>query len=211
MKDELRDVIIRGLLTKYVSQAGQRGHRYQTVTLGGVQIRGQRSDRWEVLDQINFAGMKVLDLGSNLGQISLGVRARGASLVDGYEIDPFFLEIAYAISAYEQASRVSFYRRDISSAESYSEHYDVVLALSVWAFMRGVLEKIAEITDRLLILETHELRDDLASEYLTPTAKWFPYHRILGRTDGGRRAVIAFARDESAFSATLRPVPDELG
>ena len=219
IKEGLKKVILKALRVNYDSQVGKRGNRYQTVTLGDVKIPGMRTDRSEALDQIDFEGKKVLDLGSNFGQISRGARTRGAYLVDGYEIDPFFLEIARAINAYEEETRVSFYQRDIADPSSYIEHYDIVLAFSVWAFLSHSLDKIAEITEQLLIVETHELDQNVVradhcpgappspsslSEYLRQASRWFPCYRILGRTDGQRRAVIAFAKDELALAAGLK-------
>ena len=218
IKRGLQNVILRALRLTYTSEAGMRGHRYQTVDLGDLRVPGQRSDRSEALDQIVFAGKKVLDLGCNFGEISRGARSRGASLVDGFEIDPFFLEIARAIGAYRDETRVSFFQRDIGDPASYGEHYDIVLAFSVWAFLSRSLDRIAEITDQFLIVETHELDQHLPrkgdypgapsspsslSEYLSQASRWFPCHRVLGRTDRQRRAVIAFARDESALAAGL--------
>jgi len=81
------------------------------------------------------------------------------------------------------------------------------------------LDKIAEITEQLLIVETHELDQNVVradhcpgappspsslSEYLRQASRWFPCYRILGRTDGQRRAVIAFAKDELALAAGLK-------
>jgi SAM-dependent methyltransferase len=219
INEELKNVILKALRVNYVSQVGKRGNRYQTVTLGDVKIPGQRTGRSEALDQVNFEGKKVLDLGSNFGQISRGARARGAYLVDGYEIDPFFLEIARAINAHEEETRVSFYQRDIGDPSSYVEQYDIVLAFSVWAFLGHSLDRIAEITEQLLIVETHELDQDLPhkghfpgappspssiSEYLAQASRWFPCYRILGRTDRQRRAVIAFAKSELTLAAGLK-------
>jgi len=219
IKEGLKNVILKALRVNYVSQVGKRGTRYQTVTLGDVEVRGLRAGRTEVLDQIHFEGKKVLDLGSNFGEVSRDARARGAYLVDGYEIDPFFLEIARTINAYEGETRVSFYQRDIGDPASYVETYDIVLAFSVWAFLSHSLDKIPEITEQLLIVETHELDQDMPrkgacpgappspsslSEYLVQASRWFPCYRILGRTDGQRRAVIAFAKDELGLAAGLK-------
>ena len=219
IKGQLKNVIVKALRVNYDSQIGKRGNRYQTVILGDVEVHGQRTDRSEILDQISFEGKKVLDLGCNFGQISRAARSRGAYLVDGYEIDPFFLEIAHAVSAYEEDTRVSFYQRDIANPLSYVEHYDIVLALSVWAFLSPSLDKVAEITEQLLIVETHELGQNppradhcpgaplspsSLSEYLSQASRWFPYYRVLGRTDGQRRAVIAFAKDETSLAAGLK-------
>ena len=218
IRDGLRALIVRALQVDYDSQLGKRGNRYQTVVLGDVEVRGMRTDRAEILDQVDFAGKKVLDLGCNVGEVSRAVRARGAALVDGYEIDPFFVEVAGAINVYRNETRVSFFQRDISDKSCYAEHYDIVLAFSVWAFLDDVLDRIAGVTDQLLIVETHELNQgphvdqfpgappspSSVHEYLAAVSGWFPAYRILGRTDRERRAIIAFARDEATLAAGLR-------
>jgi SAM-dependent methyltransferase len=215
IKQELKDLIIKSLSFAYISESCkdgiQTGNHYQSLTLGEARTAGFRADRREFLDEINFEGKKVLDLGSNLGEISRTARTRGARLVDGFEYDRFFLEIAQAVNAYNGVTRVSFYQRDITNPSLYQEHYDIVLAFSVFTYIHSVLEQIAEITDQLLILETHKLEGNLESDYLKPVSLHFPYYRVLGESEWGvrgdaseKRAVIAFAKQESAFAAALR-------
>jgi 2-polyprenyl-3-methyl-5-hydroxy-6-metoxy-1,4-benzoquinol methylase len=118
LKGELRELIARYLELYYVSESCKDGirteNRYQSIRLGDLEIDGVRSIRDDFLDQVDFSGKRVLDLGSNLGELSRGARARGASLVDGFEHDPFFVELATAIDAYGQVSRVSHHERDIT-------------------------------------------------------------------------------------------------
>jgi len=91
----LRTLILDALALPYTSVSGkesiQTGNHYQSVTLGDERTEGFRSDRDVFLDQIDFRGRRVLDLGSNLGEISRAARARGAAAVDGYDSDPFFV------------------------------------------------------------------------------------------------------------------------
>ena len=192
----------------------QTGNHYQSLALGETRTTGFRTDRREFLDRIDFEGKKVLDLGSNLGEISRAARTRGAYLVDGFEYDPFFVETAQLVNAYNNVTRVSFYERDITDPSSYTERYDIVLALSVFVYIESVLDRIADITDQVLVLETHRLDGDLESTYLEPVLRYFPYYRILGETEWGtavdpsvRRAVIAFAKQESSLSAALKSSP----
>jgi 2-polyprenyl-3-methyl-5-hydroxy-6-metoxy-1,4-benzoquinol methylase len=216
-KDKLENLILRSLGVDYISESCQdsiqTGNHYQSVTLGGTQTTGFRTDRSEFLDQVDFQDKKVLDLGSNLGEISRGARARGAYLVDGFEYDRYFLETANLINAYNDVTRVSFYQRDITDPSVYSEQYDIVLAFSVFTYLHSVLKQVAMITNQLLFLETHKLERNLASDYIEPTLQYFPYYRILGESEWGirhdaveRRAVIAFAKRESALTA-LKPAP----
>jgi hypothetical protein len=216
LKGELRELIARYLELYYVSESSKDGinteNRYQSVRLGDLEVTGVRSARDGFLDQVDFASKKVLDLGSNLGELSRGARARGASLVDGFELDPFFVELATALDAYGEVTRVSYHERDITDPSVYRDRYDVVLAFSVFVYIEPVLAQLARITDELLLLETHRLEDNLEDYYVRVVGKHFPHYAILGESDwdvrlGGeddRRAVIAFAKDEPTLLKALR-------
>ena len=206
-KEDLKALILAALEANYTSESPygrhQTGNHYQSVRLGDTYTEGFRGDREEALDLVSFDGKKVLDLGSNLGEISRSARRRGAYLVDGYEVDPYFVQIANLINAYNHVTRVSFFTRDITKPGTYEERYQIVLAFSVFVYIKPVLEYVAGITDELLLLETHTLDDGIRSAYIDPVLPYFPHHRVLAETDskaaaedGGRRAVIAFAREE---------------
>ncbi len=218
---DLRDLIVRALGEQYTSVATttgaavEAGNHYQSLDLGGTRTRGFRDDRAEFLDQIDFTGKKVLDLGSNLGELSREARARGASLVDGFEYDPYFIEIGELVNALNGTTRVSFYERDIGDPEIYTERYDMVLAFAVMGQgAANAMWRIAEITD-VLVLETHRLEGNFESGYMKPVARYFPYHRMLGESDWGVtfdreevRATMVFAKTEQALDdALLDAVP----
>ena len=210
IKPALKKVILDALQARYTSHSSmdsvETGNHYQSVSLGGDTTAGFRSRREALLDRVDFRSKRVLDLGANLGEISRAARNRGARLVDGYEYDSFFVELADAINAFNGTDRVSFYQRDITDRAIYKEHYDIVLALSVFIYLREVLDTIAEITDGVLVLETHHLEHNLESIYLDPIGRYFPHHVILGTSEWGsvashpgERAVIAFAKTDDAL------------
>jgi SAM-dependent methyltransferase len=214
IKKEFKELILRCLSANYMGESCKDGiktlNHYQSVALGEIQTTGVRTDRSKFLDQIDLQGKRVLDLGSNLGEVSRAARVRGACLVDGFEYDQYFVEIANLINAYNGTTRVSFYQRDITDPLVYDEHYDVVLAFSVFVYIHPVLEQIASITDQLLVLETHKLEGNLDSYYLKPVLQYFPCYRILGESewmadhgDSGKRAIIAFAKEESAMASAF--------
>jgi SAM-dependent methyltransferase len=214
----LRELILGALEAPYVSESCcdnvQTGNHYQSVSLGPERTEGFRSARTEILDQIAFHDKDVLDLGSNLGELSRAARIRGARLVDGYELDPFFVDVANAINAYNRTSRVSFHVRDITDPAAYTEEYDIVLAFSVAHYVYSVLDVLARITRQLLVLETHRLEDNLESQYIAPLKPHFPVHEILGSSEWSvfgheseKRAVVAFAKDERALALGLSHVP----
>jgi SAM-dependent methyltransferase len=214
LKPALRELLLRSLDIPYQAHSCKDSiptdNHYQSVILGAETTQGFRSARDAVLGRINFAGKKVLDLGSNLGELSRSARARGASLVDGFEYDPYFVQVASAINAYNDVTRVSFFEQDITSPAAYTERYDVVLAFSVFVYIEPLLPIVAGITNELLILETHRLEDNLESYYLEPVRRFLPHSQIIGESewvttkqDGGHRAVVAFARSERELEGGL--------
>ena len=216
---ELRELILRGLGSRYISESGpdrvQTGNHYQSVTLGAETTSGFRSARSGILDQIAFDGKEVLDLGSNLGELSRAARARGARLVDGYELDPFFVDLANAINAYNRTTRVSFHERDISDPAAYTESYDIVLAFSVAHYVYAIVDVLSRITRQLLVVETHRLDDNLESRYIGPLRPRFPAHQVISMSEWSlrgdeaeQRAVIAFAKDRRALAGGLARVLD---
>jgi SAM-dependent methyltransferase len=220
IKPDLHELILRGLRTRYTSESCQdgiqTGNHYQSVLLGDARTEGFRTAREEFLDRIPFAGKKVLDLGSNLGELSRAARARGAAVVDGFESDPFFVELANAINAHNDVTRVSFFERDITDPSVYNEEYDIVLAFSVFTYISGVLDAIARVTREVIVIETHKLDDNLRG-YVAPAAKFFPSWKQLGVSEWssaspaeGTRAVLAFARTPDALERALGG-PDRTG
>jgi SAM-dependent methyltransferase len=215
IKPDLKQLILQGLSAQYISEscAGgvETGNHYQSIWLGNEVTSGFRTQRYDLLDRISFEGKSVLDLGSNLGELSRAARTRGAALVDGFEYDPFFVEMASAINAYNATTRVSFFERDITHPAVYGEHYDIVLAFSVFHYVGGVIATVAEMTNELLVVETHRLDGNLETHYIDPVLEFFPAYSILGfpewRSDdpsAGERAVIAFAKNESTLASCLR-------
>jgi hypothetical protein len=188
----------------------QTGNHYQSVSLGERTTSGFRSDRTTFLDRLNFDSKAVLDLGSNLGELSRAARARGASLVDGFEYDPFFVEVAQLLNAYNSVTRVSFFERDITLEESYENRYDIVMAFAVWTYIAPVLGAIGRITDVLLV-ETHRLQGNLERDYIGPLSGVFPSHASLGESDwgktqdpSGQRSVLLFAKNDTALRQALK-------
>jgi SAM-dependent methyltransferase len=218
IKVAIKKVILDALAKGYTSLSNKdgiaTGNRYQSVTLGDEHTTGFRSQREGFLDQINFRDKRVLDLGANLGEISRAARARGAAIVDGFEYDGYFLEIANAINVYNDVTHVSFFRRDITDPTIYGEHYDIVVAFSVFIYLRDLVDKLRDITDGVLLLETHRLDGNLERTYLEPIGRFFPCHAILGRSDWGKgsadsdgeRAIIAFAKSPDALRSYLPAV-----
>lgn len=220
----LKDLILQNLDVPYQSTSCLNeiptDNHYQSLTLGSEITPGFRTIRSETLDKIRFTGKKVLDLGSNLGEMSRAARDRGAALVDGFEYDPYFVQVSNAVNAYNGTTRVSFYERDITDPLIYTERYDIVLAFSVYVYVRPILAYVAGITDEVLVMETHSLEDNLHNYYIDPVLAFLPHHRLIGWSEwgtkdleAGKRAIVAFARSEAVLSAVLTDTtgnePDE--
>jgi SAM-dependent methyltransferase len=148
-----------------------------------------------ILDRIMLRGEKVLDVGAGLGDTSRAARARGAAIVDGFEPDAELVRLARLLNAYHHATRVSFYHRDIARPDTYEERYGVVLALSAFDRVGGVLGKIAEITDGVFVTIVPDVEKGLAS-----IAKSFEHHEVLDSA----RGLVAAAHTEEALAAALR-------
>lgn len=214
-REELKDVILRGLSREYISESCQdkieTGNHYQSVRLGDEMTRGFRSPRFDILDELSFSGRSVLDLGSNLGETSRAARSRGAVLVDGFEYDRYFVEMANLINAYNGTTRVSFHQRDITDPAVYGAGYDIVMALAVFIYVRPVMEVLAGVTREAFILETHRIDDNLESFYMSAIRPFFPAYTKLRDTEWGlphedepvRRAFFVFARDEETLSCIV--------
>jgi SAM-dependent methyltransferase len=207
---ELHDTIVRALHEPYISESCQdgiqTGNHYQSIRLGDTETIGFRSDREGILDSIDFESRSVLDLGSNLGELSRSARRRGARLVDGYEYDPFFVEMANAVNAFNSTTRVSFFERDITDPSIYSESYDIVLAFSVFIYVGPIMDVIAQVTRELLVLETHRLDGNLASTYIDPIRRVFPFYTVIGESEWGlphaptdTRAILAFGKNAESL------------
>ena len=148
-----------------------------------------------ILDRIVLRGEKVLDVGAGLGDTSRAARARGAAIVDGFEPDAELVRLARLLNAYHHATRVSFYHRDIARPDTYDEHYGVVLALSAFDQVGGVLGKIAEITDGMFVTIVSDVEKGLAS-----IGKSFEHHEVLDAAQG----LVVAAHTEEALAAALR-------
>jgi hypothetical protein len=149
-----------------------------------------------VLDRIALRGQKVLDVGAGIGDTSRAARARGAAIVDGLEPDAGLVRIARLLNAYHHATRVSFYHRDIARPDAYDQRYGVVLALSAFDRVAGVLGTIAGITDGVLVTSVPDVEQGLAS-----IGTSFAHQEVL---DAARGLVVA-AHTEEALAAALRP------
>jgi SAM-dependent methyltransferase len=201
IKESLSSLIVDAVKLPYVATSIhggiKTGNSYQTLFLGEGSRTTGRYDRMSYLSEINFREKSVLDLGANTGEMSRSVRTLGARLVDGYEYDPYFVEIGRAVNALVGATRVSLFQGDCTRAALYENfHYDIVLALNVWVYIEKVISIIKDIAP-IFVFETHTL-DHGINFYYSRLCPWFSAATCLGLTDVGddphkSRAFIVFA------------------
>ncbi|NCB77678.1 MAG: class I SAM-dependent methyltransferase [Negativicutes bacterium] len=205
VKQKTKKTILDALTKQYTSVSSfdkiETGNKYQTIELGTESLKGFRENREFCLKGIDFKQKKVLDLGSNLGEISRLARSLGAEMVDGFEYDPYFIHIANLINSYNDVTRVSFFQRDITDKAVYQGQYDIVLAFSVFTYVCNNIEQISNITNEMFILETHNIEENWEDLYIKPILSFFPYYCVYATTDWGaniegERMMIAFSKEK---------------
>jgi hypothetical protein len=209
LRKKLAAVISEAVKTPYISTSIhaeiKTGNSYQTLSLGDGKKTSGRQDRMAYLRQIEFRNKSVLDLGANTGEMSRSARALGASLVDGYEYDPYFVEIGRAVNALVGTTRVSLFQDDCTRPAIYKDlHYDIVLALNVWVYIEGVMSVLKDVAP-IFVFETHTL-DHGMNFYYNRLARWFSVSACIGLTDMGEdphksRAFLVLANNPAVLEA----------
>lgn len=182
-----REMILSHLRKDAVSLSSQQrkrtGNAYQAIRLGNDIVPGFRSGARHIFAGVPLQGKTVLDLGCNLGEITRDARRAGAARAYGIDYDPFFVQMARYIAAYNQMAGVSFHQGDLTDPRLYAGSYDVVVALSVFTYITKFLDRIAAMTKDLLIVETHAATEDWRRLYLDRLRKHFPYVALVGVSD----------------------------
>lgn len=208
----LRDLIVAGVKVPYVARSIhdgiKTGNSYQTLSLGAGRRTSGRTDRLSLLGRVAFRNKSVLDLGANTGEMSRSARALGARLVDGYEYDPYFVELGRAVNALRGTTRVSLFQGDCTNPRLYTDMgYDIILALNVWVYIEDVISLFPRIAP-VMIFETHTL-DRGINWYYKRLMPHFPFAACLGLTDVGddphlSRAFIALAVTKEWLNLSVR-------
>jgi SAM-dependent methyltransferase len=211
LADKLRSLILEALNIPYISRSVAQGietkNSYQTMALGDSTRTVGRSNRLAYLKKIDFRGKTVLDLGANTGEISRVARRLGASLVDGYEYDPYFVEIGRAVNALTGATRVSLFQGDITKPALFEGmSFDIVLSLNVWVYLQRAVTVLPRVAP-LMVFETHTL-DHGINYYYSRLLPYYPFCACLGLTDLGpnphqTRAFIVFAESQEILDSNV--------
>ncbi len=186
LRDEIRSLVIRAVKLPYIARsvynAIPTGNNYQSLNLDNSVHQGGRQGRDRFLYRLDFRGKSVIDVGANTGENSRIARRLGASLVDGYEYDPYFVEVGRLMNALSGVTRVSLFQGDCTRPELFQGmKYDVILALAVWVYMQDTLKQLSDLGD-IMVFETHTL-DHGIEFYYQPILKYFPYAVSLGYTE----------------------------
>jgi SAM-dependent methyltransferase len=210
--DKFVEIVINTMNSeKYTSVSSHEGiktgNNYQAVHFGTLLKSGGRPARDAFLRSVDLRDKTVIDLGCNTGEMSRIARRHGASLVDGFEYDKFFVETARLINAVTGVTRVSVFQADITDQRFYKgRKYDIIFAFSVFVYLRKVLSHLPDIAD-CMILETHTLDHGLGM-YIDPIIEHFPSFQMLGISDANKnpsksRVLIAFGTSEEALKRNI--------
>ena len=150
LKEELHQVSLTFKRREIVGRTSSR-HRcksertYASFRLPGLEVApsdAQRDTqkRFEQfgLGEASLRDMRVLDLGSNIGAMSLGAAQRGASWVLGMEYDPDKVRVASRVAAFTGFTNVQFAEQDVDKVEplKIADTADVVFCLAIEAHVQ---------------------------------------------------------------------------
>jgi hypothetical protein len=139
-----------------------------------------------LLDGLDLAGKRVLELDSGLGNLAREVRARGATMVDAFEREPELVYLARLAAAQEELTRVSYFTGDFRDA-ALEGRYDLAFLNGAQAPSPATIEQIARAVDAVVA--------PLAAA--SALKVHFPCRRAI---DG----VVVLARDEPTLSALVK-------
>lgn len=187
IQSDIEKTIMTHLKTSAVSlsshEAKRTGNAYQAIRLGDRVIAGFRSAERHIFAGVDLKNKTVLDLGSNLGEVARDAARGGATSVLGIEYDPYFVQMSRLIAAHGDLGNVSFIQGDLTRPETYKGKYDIVVALSVFTYVKGFIARLAEMTDELLILETHAVKQNWHRQYIRLLRSHFAYVAVVGVSD----------------------------
>ena len=207
LQGEIRGILESSAYAHVISESPHQetGGAYQTIRLGEHVQPGFRVERPNLLSGVELENRTACDLGANLGEVSRELKRRGASLVDAYEYDPLFTQLARYITAYNGFSDVSHFQADVSEEGFLRREYDVCVGLSAYSFMRHNIDYICRQVSEQLIIETHRVRDERWTKvYVDPIKGHFSHWCCYGivthgaTTQDQRRLWLAFSNEHLA-------------
>lgn len=178
------------------SDASSPGHSvaYYSLDISGINFPGERPWvlRWNGIEEsINFEGKKFLELGSNLGLLSIHAKLNGATACLGVDIDHDIVKAAtMAANAFEVD--IKFRQQNLDDASQWEKElngYDIVSALSVLHWVKNK-ERVWSFlgTHKEILYEGHESNDE-AEDSLRKHG--FVKIVRLGQSERGRQMIYA--------------------
>ncbi len=176
----------------------RREQNYQTYYMDGKYEGGSRNTlyRYETmgLNNLNFNGKSVLDLGCNLGAMLFEAKRRGAGKALGIDHEGDYVECARQLALYNKVP-INFIRLDLNDAkvveciEQYfcNEPIDVVFALSLYKHInRNMFVILKHLKWRVCYVESHNAPEGMATghamEMVIEMAKLEAKSIYLGQT-----------------------------
>lgn len=205
LQQEMERVLESALNDPVISRSPHQstGNAYQTIRLGDGVRGGFRAGRLNLLAGFELADRLVCDLGSNLGEISRDLHRAGASHVDAYEYDYFFTQLARYITAYNGLPDINHLQADVSLEGFMRRQYDVCVGLAAYSYMQRNIDYICRQVSDLLIVETHEVRNEswhrrYVQRIIPHFAHWCCFGKIThGRGDTQKRRLwLAFSNTD---------------
>lgn len=118
----------------------KRSTAYQTFEVGGEIINGHREciSRFSQMEvPTDMSGLRVLDIGCNVGGVSHECKKRNANLVVGIDIESEYIKCAKMIADYDNlnitytVADVHHPKEFIKLMKTYSDYFDWIFCLSV--------------------------------------------------------------------------------
>jgi 2-polyprenyl-3-methyl-5-hydroxy-6-metoxy-1,4-benzoquinol methylase len=167
LKQEIKD------LTQFPHK--ERKQNYQTYYMSGQYERGSRDTlyRYETmgLNNLDFSGKSILDLGCNSGAMLFEAKRRGAGKALGIDYERDYITCARQLALYNKVP-INFIKLDLNDLDSikYIKQYfcddpiDIVFALSLYKHInRNMFTILKHLKWRVCYVESHNAPEGMAT------------------------------------------------
>ena len=141
-------------ITHYGHLMGENRNSYQSIDDWGV--KGKRDTKYRIdkmkLDQIDFNGKSVIDIGCNLGLMLHYAEAKGATNLTGYDTEANIM-VAREYASFRGRYALEYRGQDLSKTPP-DQKADIVFYLAMSEYL-GFPEWLRDITNEMLIYEGH--------------------------------------------------------